>query len=348
MNAAPLRVVAPGPNAMIQDLGRPGWFSAGVGVSGAADTVSLRLANRLVGNNDDAAGIECVLGGLHLEALGPVTLAVTGAPAPITVDATPVAHSTILQLRAGQHLRMGLAHAGMRVYVGVRGGVAVDPVLGSRSRDTMAGIGPDPLQAGSELPVGPPPAASPDVDIRPVRPITTDPITARVALGPRQDWFARPADLFVDHWVVSDRLDRVGVRLDRPTGAPSLTRVNHDELPTEGMPLGAIQVPPSGEPVVFLADHPITGGYPVIGVVLAEDIPLLAQARPGQHLVFRPEGAAEHRTVTSQAADGMAGPATPLRFRGNPSASDIAAILVALAVAAATPTRDALTAPDEP
>ena len=348
MTTAVLRVVAPGPNATIQDLGRPGWFSAGVGVSGAADTVSLRLANRLVGNTDDAAGIECVLGGLHLLALSPVTLAVTGAPAPITVDATPVAHSSVLHLQAGEHLRLGLAQAGMRVYVGVRGGVAVEPVLGSRSRDTMAGIGPDPLQAGSELPIGPPPEAPPDVDVGPIRPITTDPVTARVAMGPRHDWFSRPADLFVDHWVVSDRLDRVGVRLDRPTGAPALTRVNHDELPTEGMPLGAIQVPPSGEPVVFLADHPITGGYPVIGVVLAEDVPLLAQARPGQQLVFRPEGAAEYPTVTSQVASGTAGPASALRFRGNPSDGDIAAILVALALAAATPTPDALPARLDP
>ena len=219
----------------------------------------------------------------------------------------------------------GLAQAGMRVYVGVRGGLAVEPVLGSRSRDTMAGLGPDPLQAGSELPVGPPPAASPNMDVGPVRPITTDPVTARVAMGPRHDWFSRPADLFVDHWVVSDRLDRVGVRLDRPTGAPPLTRVNHDELPTEGMPLGAIQVPPSGEPVVFLADHPITGGYPVIGVVLAEDVPLLAQARPGSNSVFRPEGTAAYPTVTSQVAGGTAGPASALRFRGNPSPGDIAA-----------------------
>jgi biotin-dependent carboxylase-like uncharacterized protein len=348
MKAAVLRVVTPGPSATIQDLGRPGWFSAGVGVSGAADTVSLRLANRLVGNTDDAAGIECVLGGLHLQALAPVTLAVTGAPAPITVDATPVAHSSVLHLQTGEHLRLGLAHAGMRVYVGVRGGVAVEPVLGSRSRDTMAGLGPDPLQAGSELPVGPPPAASPNMDVGSVRPITTDPVTARVAMGPRHDWFSRPADLFVDHWVVSDRLDRVGVRLDRPTGAPPLTRVNHDELPTEGMPLGAIQVSPSGEPVVFLADHPITGGYPVIGVVLADDVASLAQARPGQHVVFRPEDAPEHPAMTSQQAAGTAPGASAVRFRGNPSDGDIAAILVALGLAATTPTPDPPPVHDDP
>ena len=166
--------------------------------------------------------------------------------------------------------------------------------------------------------------------------------------GPATTGSPGPQTCSSDHWVVSDRLDRVGVRLDRPTGAPALTRVNHDELPTEGMALGAIQVPPSGEPVVFLADHPITGGYPVIGVVLAEDVPLLAQARPGQQLVFRPEGAAEYPTVTSQVAGGTAGPASALRFRGNPSDGDIAAILVALALAAATPTPDALPAQLDP
>jgi allophanate hydrolase subunit 2 len=200
--------------------------------------------------------------------------------------------------------------------------VAVEPVLGSRSRDTLAGLGPEPLQAGSELPVGPPPMTGSTTDVVSARPITTDALTVRVAMGPRDDWFSRPADLFVDHWVVSDRLDRVGVRLDRPAGAPHLARVNHDELPTEGMPLGAIQVPPSGEPVVFLADHPITGGYPVIGVVLAQDIPILAQARPGQHVVFRPQGASQIPINFST-----------LRFRGNPSPGDIAAILVALALA---------------
>lgn len=340
MSTPVLRVVAPGPNATIQDLGRPGWFSAGVGVSGAADTVSLRLANQLVGNDEHAAGIECVLGGLHLLALAPVTLAVTGAPAPITVDATPVAHSSVLHLQEGQRLRLGLAQAGMRVYVGIRGGLAVEPVLGSRSRDTLAGLGPDPLQAGSELPIGPPPEAPPDADVVPVRPITTGPIMARVAMGPRHDWFSRPTDIFVGHWVVSDRLDRVGVRLGRPTGAPPLTRMKHDELPTEGMPLGAIQVPPSGEPVVFLADHPITGGYPVIGVVLADDIASLAQARPGQHIAFRPEDALEHPAITTQEAAGTAPGSPAVRFRGNPSDGDIAAILVALALAAATPTPD--------
>lgn len=284
---AALRVVQPGTYATVQDLGRPGWFSAGVGVAGAADMDSHRLANRLVGNAESAAAIECVLGGLVLEALGAVTVAVTGAPAPVFVDETPAGPAAVLRLRAGQRLRLGLAEAGMRVYVAVRGGVDVPPVLGSRSRDTMAGLGPEPLVAGQELPVGQAVAAHPRIGAAPVRPITLDPVSVRVVLGPRDDWFARPTDLFVGHWVVSDRLDRVGTRLVRSVGAPALTRRRDGELPTEGMPLGAVQVPPSGEPVVFLADHPITGGYPVIAVVRADDIPAVAQVRPGQHLVFR-------------------------------------------------------------
>jgi biotin-dependent carboxylase-like uncharacterized protein len=287
---AALRIVQPGSYATVQDLGRPGWFSAGVGVAGAADVDSYRLANRLVGNAEGAAAIEGVLGGLELEALGAVTLAVTGAPAPVTVDETPAGPAAVLRLRAGQRLRLGLAEAGMRVYVAVRGGVDVPPVLGSRSRDTMAGIGPEPLTPGQELPVGVAVAAQPRIDAAPVRRITLDPVSVRVVLGPRDDWFARPTDLFVGPWVVTDRLDRLGVRLARPQDTPGLTRSRHDELPTEGMPLGAIQVPPSGEPVVFLADHPITGGYPVVGVVVVRDIPRVAQVRPGQQIVFRPAG----------------------------------------------------------
>ena len=326
-----LRILAPGPSATIQDLGRPGWFSAGVGVSGAADTDSLRLANRLVGNDEGAAGIECVLGGLQVEAIEMVTLAVTGAPAPITVDGIPVDHASVVRLEPGQRLALGLAATGLRVYLAVRGGLAVEPVLGSRSRDTLAGLGPEPLTAGDELPVGPEPIGSPLTGIAPLTPMTNDPVVVRVQLGPRADWFAQPEDLFVGGWSLTDRLDRIGARLarsgwdggkDGQQGCPALTRRDSRELPTEGMPLGAIQVPPSGEPVVFLADHPITGGYPVIGVVLGADIPLVAQARPGQHLIFVPE----HQQV------GIAGSADLeiVALRGNPTATETAAIVAAL------------------
>lgn len=346
MSAAPvLRVLAPGPSATIQDLGRPGWFSSGVGVAGAADTTSHRLANLLLGNDEQAATVECLLGGLHLIALAPVTVAVTGAPAQVTVDGAPAPHTSVLLLGAGQELRLGLAASGLRVYLGVRGGVDADPVLGSRSRDTLAGLGPEPLQPGTELAIGAM-LESRSIQVavptlaRPGRSITSDPVSVRVALGPRHDWFAHPADLFANHWVASDRLDRVGVRLDRPAGAPALTRLDDAELPTEGMPLGAIQVPPSGQPVVFLADHPITGGYPVIGVVLADDVAALAQVRPGQHVVFRAETDPEPAAFTDPATIAAALGGQPILMRGRPSEPEIAAILAALSVASLAAVRD--------
>ncbi|MQY17268.1 5-oxoprolinase subunit C family protein [Nocardia macrotermitis] len=284
--AAVLRVVAPGMLSTVQDSGRPGWFHAGVGVSGAADRRSFTLANRLVGNDESAAAVECLLGGLILEFGAPAVVAVTGAPAPITLGGRRAAHASVLRPEPGQRLVLGMSSIGMRSYVAVRGGIAVPPVLGSRSRDTLAGIGPEPLRASDVLPVGPPPRRWPEVDVAPVAPLTADLLTVRVLLGPRQDWYEHPENLFAGHWRVSADTDRVGIRLEGDADRPPLVRTDDNELPTEGMPLGAIQVPPSGQPVVFLADHPITGGYPVIATVLDADIDALAQARPGRRIRF--------------------------------------------------------------
>lgn len=271
--------------ATVQDLGRPGWFDSGVGPSGAADRGALRLANRLLGNPEHAAGIEVLLGGLALRTEEPVLAAVTGAPAPATVDGTPVGHAAVLHLKVGQVLRLGFPPTGLRSYVAVRGGIDIPPVLGSRSYDTLAGIGPPPLRAGTRLPIGPPPPAWPIVDQAPQAALP-DLVEVRALLGPRDDWFTAPTALFTGHWTVDKDADRVGARLDRADGPP-LHRISTAELPTEGMALGSVQVPPGGQPVVFLADHPITGGYPVIAVVLDADIDLLAQARPGQRIRFR-------------------------------------------------------------
>ncbi|WP_227985290.1 biotin-dependent carboxyltransferase family protein [Nocardia spumae] len=282
-----MRVLEPGASSTVQDLGRPGWFRAGVGVSGAVDRGALRLANRLVGNAESAAAIECVLGGLSVEFDLPTMVAVTGAPAPITVDGRREPPASVLFVGAGQRVRLGTAVTGLRCYLAVRGGIAVEPVLGSRSRDTMAGLGPEPLRRGDTIPVGVPPRDWPNVDIAPVAPISDDPLRPRVLLGPRADWFVNPEALFAGAWRVSADADRIGIRLDRCGGAPSLRRVDDAELPTEGMALGAIQVPPAGRPVVLLADRPITGGYPVVGTVIDADIDLLGQARPGQLVEFR-------------------------------------------------------------
>lgn len=326
-----LRVVRTGPAATIQDLGRPGWLSSAVGVSGAADPQSLRTANRLVGNDDGAACIECLLGGLVLEARSPLTVAVAGAPVPVMVDDRPVDHGGAIELPAGARLALGMAEAGLRAYVAVRGGIAVPEVLGSRSRDTLAGIGPDPLEPETVLPVGDSSSATTRAQSAVGPAITDEPIVLRVELGPRQDWFTDPDALFRGAWVTGDAVDRVGARLTRKPGGPKLTRVDDRELPTEGMPLGAIQVPPSGEPVVFLADHPVTGGYPVIGCVLTEDVGRAAQARPGQEIVFRPAGEPLREPLGEPS----------VRISGAPTDDELAAVVAALAALGAGADRPA-------
>ncbi|MEU4314611.1 biotin-dependent carboxyltransferase family protein [Nocardia sp. NPDC024068] len=274
-----------GPVATVQDLGRPGWFHSGVGPAGAADRGALRLANRLVGNPEGFAGIEVLLGGLVLRARDTAVVAVTGAPAPATVDNTPVGHASLLVLEPGQRLRLGFTTTGLRSYIGVRGGVDVAPVLGSRSYDTLSGIGPPPLREGGFIHTGPQPRDWPAADQAP-RADPPEILDIRALPGPRDDWFADPGALFAGSWAVGSDTDRVGARLDRADGPP-LRRISSAELATEGMALGSIQVPPSGQPVVFLADHPVTGGYPVIAVVADADIDRMAQARPGQRLKFR-------------------------------------------------------------
>jgi biotin-dependent carboxylase-like uncharacterized protein len=277
-----LEVVAVGALALVEDLGRPGHGASGVGRSGAADRAALRLANRLVANPEDTAGVEVVFGGLALRATGPVAVALAGAPAPADVDGTPVGHHALVDLRRGQVLRLGLPPTGLRTYVAVRGGIDVPPVLGSRSTDTLSGLGPAKLQEGDVLPVGPEPEALPLVDVAPVPSPPGGTVTLRAVLGPRADFLADPGELTGTEWVASSRSDRVGMRLE----GGRLRRAGDGEVPSEGMVRGAIQVPPGGEPVVFLADHPVTGGYPVVATIRDADVDRAAQVRPGQRVRF--------------------------------------------------------------
>jgi allophanate hydrolase subunit 2 len=170
----------------------------------------------------------------------------------------------------------------------VRGGIEVNPVLGSRSTDILAGLGPEKVAAGDVLPVGEPRSAMPGVDVAPVRDPAAGELVVRVLPGPRRDWFTADswASLTGQAYSVSNDCDRVGARLE---GVP-LERSRTGELPSEGMMRGALQIPPSGTPVLFLADHPVTGGYPVIGYVLDDDVDLCAQLRPGQPVRFRDAG----------------------------------------------------------
>jgi biotin-dependent carboxylase-like uncharacterized protein len=277
-----LEVLATGALALVQDLGRPGLAASGVGRSGAADRSSLTLANRLVANPEDAAGIEVVFGGLVVRAHGLLTVALTGAPAPLDVDGTPAGPYAVLTLRPGQLLRLGMPPTGLRSYLAVRGGIAVEPVLGSRSTDVLAELGPPRLTAGTLLPVGPEPPELPVIDVAAVRAPSGDTVVLRAVSGPRGDYLTDPRALATTTWTASSRSDRVGMRLE---GA-RLERAGNRELPTEGMVRGAVQVPPGGEPVLFLADHPVTGGYPVAAVVLDADVDRAAQVRPGQDVRF--------------------------------------------------------------
>ena len=277
-----LEVLATGALALLEDLGRPGLAATGVGRSGAADRAALRLANRLVANAEDAAGIEVVFGGLAVRAHGLLTVALAGAPAPADVDGTPVGHHTLIVLRTGQVLRLGTPPTGLRTYLAVRGGIAVDPVLGSCSTDILSGLGPEKLAPGAVLPVAQEPDALPLIDIAPVGVPPGGEVVLRAVLGPRADFFADPRALARTTWTASSRSDRVGMRLE----GDGLERAGSDELPSEGIVRGSIQVPPGGEPVLFLADHPVTGGYPVVAVVLDADADRAAQVRPGQRIRF--------------------------------------------------------------
>ncbi|MFC6081181.1 5-oxoprolinase subunit C family protein [Sphaerisporangium aureirubrum] len=287
---AVLEVLTPGPMTTVQDLGRPGLGDLGVGRSGAADRDALRLANRLLANPEGAAALEVTMGGLAVRAHGHLLVALTGARCPATVTdpagrTRGIGHRAVECLPAGGVLRLGHPPRGLRTYLAVRGGLAVEPVLGSRSTDTMAGLGPPRPVPGSLLPIGPPPEAFPLVDLAPAPEPPPGDTVLEVLPGPRDDWFAGDAldALCSEPYEVTPDSDRVGMRLR----GPKLTRTRDGELPPEGMVPGALQVPPSGQPTLFLADHPVTGGYPVIAVVRTHHVPQAAQARPGDRIRFR-------------------------------------------------------------
>lgn len=283
-----LEVLTPGLRSLVQDLGRAGLADLGVPASGAADRDSARAANAAVGNPADAAVIESLLGGLAVAARGDVVVSLAGAPAPARVDdEVEVATGAAFLLRDGEVLAVGAPTDGLRTYVAVRGGIDVPPVLGSRSADTLSGIGPAPLAAGDVLPVGDPPRAAVAASVA-ARAADEGDAVLRVIAGPRDDWFAggELARLARVTWVVGSDSDRVGVRLGPSGGAGPLARRDDRELPSEGVVAGSLQVPPSGEPVLFLADHPVTGGYPVIAVVVDADLSRAAQLRPGARVRF--------------------------------------------------------------
>ncbi|MFJ3042336.1 MULTISPECIES: 5-oxoprolinase subunit C family protein [Streptomyces] len=278
-----LAVVRAGALTTVQDRGRPGHAHLGVPRSGALDAPAAALVNRLVGNPPGAAVLETTLTGCALRPRCAVTVAVGGAPCPVTVDGRPVPWAAPVRVPAGAVLDVGAADSGVRSYVAVSGGVLAEPVLGSRSTDLLSGLGPPPLADGTVLPLGRPGGRHARVDAAPL-PAPPAELVLRVTAGPRADWFTPEAvRAFTSRaYRVSSASNRIGLRVD----GPALERARPGELPSEGTVLGAVQVPPDGMPVVFLADHPTTGGYPVIGVVRTPDLPAAAQALPGTPVRF--------------------------------------------------------------
>ncbi len=276
-------VLKPGALTTVQDLGRPGFAHVGIPRSGAADRGSLRLANRLVGNDEGAAALECTLIGPSLRFSEAAVIAVTGAPTSVRVDGEEMAINSAIGVPAGATVEIGTATGALRSYLAVAGGVEVAAVMGSRSTDLLSGLGPTPLKAGDVVEVGSPTGGAPPIGAAPVAPPAQEPLL-QVTRGPRADWFDDEAlgRLTSTLWEVSNDSNRSGVRL---TGE-QLNRVRREELLSEGMAHGAIQVPPSGQPIILLADHPTTGGYPVIAVVSSSDLDAAGQLRPGQRLRF--------------------------------------------------------------
>lgn len=280
-----VRVLATGPQVLVQDLGRPGYAQLGVPPSGALDSPALRLANRLVGNSEQAAGLELLLGGLQLRAESSCTVAVTGPTVPVAASGRAADTHTPVYLPPGGELVIGTPATGLRNYVAFSGGIAAPRELGSAATDVLSGIGPPPVRAGDVLPLGSGSLPPPTGDAVPVAGVPSE-LLVPLTPGPRDDWFTDlAAQLAGAVWRVSQRCNRIGLRAD----GPALRRAAgyRDELPSEAVLTGAVQVPPDGRPLIFLADHPTTGGYPVVGVVDTATLPALAQARPGTLLRLR-------------------------------------------------------------
>jgi KipI family sensor histidine kinase inhibitor len=282
-----ITVVRAGALTTVQDGGRRGSAHLGVPRAGALDAPAAWLANRLVGNDEGDAVLETTLDGVGFRAEVALLIAVTGAPAPVRVDGRAVEWGVAVRVPALSVVNVGVASSGVRSYVAVAGGVRVPPVLGSRSTDLLSGLGPPVLAAGHVLEIGDAATSPADVSFTAPRPVGE--VTLHLRVGPDDEWFGPDGvdRLTRSTYTVSTDSNRVGARLQGP---PIPWRAD-EEMDSAGMVAGAVQVPPDGQPVVFLADHPTTGGYPVIGVVDAADLSALAQARPGTTVRLRRIGA---------------------------------------------------------
>ncbi len=285
-----IEIVSPGPLCTVQDSGRVGLAHIGVARSGAVDRRAYELANRLVGNPVGAAAFEITFGGAVFAVRVACLVAIAGAACPtivssggVTVSPFDLGDQRPVAVPAGSLIAFAAPSDGLRTYLAVRGGLSTTVELGSRSMDMLSGLGGQPLRSGDTIAIGPDPSSTIPTEAAPRSPASTNPI--QLWPGPRQQWFERSSvdDLVTSPYVMLPTSNRIGARL---SGCP-LSRSVATELPSEGMIEGAVQVPADGQPLIFLADHPTTGGYPVIAVVDDADIGRIGQLRPGDAVTFQ-------------------------------------------------------------
>ncbi len=302
-----IRVADPGPQTTVQDLGRFGHLGAGIPPSGPMDARSFVIANRLVGNPDNAAGLECTVVGPRFTLETACAIAVTGAEAPVTVNDAPAPAWATLALAAGDTVRIGAAKRGVRMYVAFAGGLDVPPALGSRAtylRGRLGGLEGRSLKRGDALGVRPAPApAARRAAAAEIAAFEAEP-EIRVVLGPQADRFTDEgvATLLGGAWEMLPQSDRMGARL---SGARIAHRRGHDII-SDGIPLGGIQVPGDGQPIVLLVDRQSTGGYTKIATVGSFDIGRFGQVKPGQRVRFRAVDVADAHRLRRQWAASLA------------------------------------------
>jgi antagonist of KipI len=289
-----LAIHEPGPLTTVQDLGRPGYLRVGIPGSGPVDVEAFVLANRLVGNSDGAAALECTLIGPRVEFADDRLVAVTGADMAVALNGSTVPLWQSFAVAAGDVLKLGPARSGARAYLAVSGGIDTPPALGSRStylRGRLGGLGGRALARGDRLPLGPSTAARPGrVRADRIPDYSSEP-EIRVVLGPQDDRFtARGIAAFLEGpYEMSPQTDRMGARLRGPV----VEHTRGHDIISDGVPLGGIQVVGDGQPIVLLVDRQSTGGYTKIATVCSFDVGRIGQMKPGQRLVFRQTAVAD-------------------------------------------------------
>jgi len=295
-------VQAPGIFTTVQDLGREGFGTMGVSASGAADPISLRIGNRLVGNPEGAAALEMTLVGGAFRFERAAVIAVTGADFGPSLDGVAMPIWTPIEIRESETVRFGASRSGARAYLCVRGGIAVEPFLGSASTHVLSGLGGfegRALRKGDRVELGAANSLFRKIAVSPKALESLQPHRViRVTDGPQSDWFAESSwkTLCGNAFRISEQSNRMGIRLEGPPIPLDASR----EMLSEGVSLGAIQVPPSGQPIILFVEQQTTGGYPKVANVISADLHSLGQLRPRDEIRFERVEMSEARSLLIQ------------------------------------------------